>query len=69
MDVETRMGPILFESEKYQYQHKFIDSNRQPRVPMSTFTAYIDNSNPAHMHLFMTLEEWKFFIEAVGHFD
>ena len=69
MDVETRMVRTFFESEKYQYWLKFIESNGQPRVGISTFYAYKDHWNPDKKHFFMSLEEWKCFLEAVGQFD
>ena len=69
MDVETRMVRTFFESEKYQYRLKFIESNGQPRVGISTFYAYKDHWNPGKKHFFMSLEEWKCFMEAVGQFD
>ena len=69
MDVETRMVPSFFESEKYQYRLKFIESNGQPRVGISTFYAYNDHWNQGKKHFLMSLEEWKCFMEAVGQFD
>ena len=69
MDVETRMVRTFFESEKYQYRLKFIQSNGEPRVGISTFYAYKDHWNPVKKHFFMSLEEWKCFRKAVGQID
>ena len=69
MDVEIRMVLTIFESEKYQFRLKFIESNGQPRVGISTFYAYKDQWNPGKKHFFMWLEEWKCYIEAFGQFD
>ena len=69
MNMETLLVRTFFESEKYQYRLKFIESNGQPRVGISTFYAYKDHRNPGKKHFFMSLEEWKCFMEAVGKFD
>ena len=69
MDVEIRMVRTFFESEKYQYRLKFIESNGQPRVGISSFYAVKDYWNPGKKHFFMSLEESTCFMEAVGEFD
>ena len=63
------MVRTFFESEKYQYRLTFIESNGQPRVGISTFYTYKDHWNPGKKHFFMSLEEWKCLMEAVGQFD
>ena len=69
MDIETRMVRPFFESEKYQYRLKLIDSSGQLRVGISTFYSNHGRWNPGKKHFFMSLEEWNCFMAAVGHFN
>ena len=69
MDVETLIVRTFFESEKYHYRLKFIEFNGEPRVGISTFYANKGHWNPGKKHFFMSIEEWKCFMEAVGQFD
>ena len=69
MNVETLLVRTFFESEKYQYLLKFIESNGEPQFGIRTFYAKKGHWNPGKQHFFMSLEEWKCFMEAVGQFD
>ena len=69
MNVETLLVRTFFESEKYQSRLKFIESNGELRVGISTFYANKWHWNPGKKHFFMSMEEWKCFMEAVGQFD
>ena len=54
--------------EKYQYLLKFIESNGQPSVGISTFYANNGRWNPSK-EFCMSREEWKWFIGAVVQID
>lgn len=56
MDIETRMGRTIFESEKYKYRLRFILSDGQSRVRISNFYSYKDDWIPGKAHFFMSLE-------------
>ena len=68
MDVETRMVRTFFESEKYQYRLKYIEAIGQALVVITKFDADKEHWNPGKKHFFMSLEECKCFMEAVGQF-
>ena len=57
MNVETLLVRTFFESEKYQYRLKFIESKGQPRVRFSNFYANKGHWNPGKKHFFMSMEE------------
>ena len=69
MNVESLLERTFFESQKYQYRLKFIESNGEPRVGISTFYANKGRWNPGKKHFLMSLEEWKCVMEAVGQFN
>ena len=69
MKVETLLLRTFFESGKCQYRLKFVEYNGEPRMGISTFYANKWHSNSGLKLLFISLEEWKCFMEAVGQFD
>ena len=66
--METLFVQTFFESEKYQYRFKFIETNGEPSVGISTFYANKGHCNPVKKHFFMSMEKWKCFMEAVAQF-
>ena len=66
MPVETLLVRTLFESEKYQNRLKFIESNAEPRVGISTFYANKRHWNPGKKHFHMSMEECNCFTEGVA---
>ena len=69
MNVETLLLRTFFESEKYQYMLKFIESDGEPRMGFTTFYGNKGHWNPGKKHFFMSIEKWKCFREAVAQFN
>ena len=59
MNVETLWVWTFIESQSYQYKLKFIESNGEHRVGISTLYANNEDWNAGKKHFFMSLEEWK----------